>query len=460
MIEMAGLNTIKITRRNEQDAQGVSMLMGRKLYLAGLCIISIFFAGCQPKVYLMPSPAGIVPGGELFNLSQNDKDDNLLYTLFATNRQPIDSSTKSDYYSIFPSDTLRMGFVVHRVGAEGMSWEEIYNESLQSERSRDILITREYAREIVEYDIKDDLSTLSSQAYGFFEQINELLDKNIDKDILIYVHGANSSYYRATAQGAQFYHFTGHNSVVISFSWPSAENILKYKVDVMHAKKTVPAFARLIELLATHTEAKHINILAYSAGAQVTAPGLVYLREAHPDMTTAELKKKFRIREVYFASPDAEFKSFAQRYVKFKDIVGRTTINMNLNDRVLEFSAFQNGFSRLGRPDLSEVSPEDLQILIDASNTPQLDLLDVAGSTSLDIGHAHDSWYNHPWVSTDVLMLLLFNADPLARGLEQHRYEDGSTGYLFPEGYDRKIRELIAGNKKGLLEKLKAEGRD
>ena len=154
-----------------------------------------------------------------------------------------------------------------------MSWDEIYNESLQAKRSQDILITREYAREVVEYNIDDDLNTVSSQADGFFEQIDELLDENIDKDILLYVHGANSSYYRATAQGAQFYHFTGHNSVVITFSWPSAENILKYKVDVMHAKQTVPAFARLIELLATHTKAKHINILAYSAGDQVTAPG-------------------------------------------------------------------------------------------------------------------------------------------------------------------------------------------
>lgn len=436
------------------------MLMGRKVYLAGLFIISMFFAGCQPKVYLMPSPAGIVPGGEFFNLSANNKDDNLLYTLYATNRQPIESSNESDHYSIFPSETLRMGFVVHRVGEGSMSWDEIYNESLQAKRSKDILITREYAREVVEYNIEDDLSTLSSQADGFFEQIDELLDENIDKDILLYVHGANSSYYRATAQGAQFYHFTGHNSVVITFSWPSAENILKYKVDVMHAKQTVPAFARLIELLATHTKAKHINILAYSAGAQVTAPGLVYLREAYPDMTTDELKKKFRIGEVYFASPDAEFKSFSQRYVKFKDIVGRTTINMNLNDRVLEFSAFENGFSRLGRPDLTEVSPEDLQILIDASNTPQLDLLDVAGSAALNIGHAHDSWYNHPWVSTDVLMLLLFNADPLERGLEEKRYNDRSTAYIFPSDYQSRIRKINAEHKEELREKLLAEGRD
>ncbi len=49
------------------------------------------------------------------------------------------------------------------------------------------------------------------------------------------------------------------------FSWPSAEDIFKYKTDVLHAQKTVPAFARLLELLATHTTARNINILSYSA---------------------------------------------------------------------------------------------------------------------------------------------------------------------------------------------------
>ena len=436
------------------------MITTRKLYLAAIFIISIFFAGCQPKVYLMPSPAGIVPGGELFNLSEDTRDENLLYTYYATNRQPIDSSNKTDGYSIFPSETLKMGYVVHRVGEEEMSWDEIYEESLKVERSRDLLLTREYVREVLSYNIEDDLTKTSSQADGFFKQLNEVLETTIDKDILVYVHGANCNFYRATAQGAQFFHFTGHNSIVITFSWPSAENILKYKTDVLHAKKTIPAFAQLIDLLATHTKAKRINILAYSAGAQVTAPGLAYLRDAYPDMTAADLKGKLRIGEVYFAAPDAEFKTFAERYMKFRDIVGRTTLNINENDRVLRLSAFQNGLSRLGRPDVSEVSKNDLQVLIDASNTPQLDLLDVGGSEALQIGKAHDSWYNHPWVSTDVLMLLLFNAGPLERGLEEKRYSDRSTAYIFPSDYQSRIRTISAERKEELREKLLAEGRD
>jgi esterase/lipase superfamily enzyme len=426
----------------------------------GLLTIFLILTGCQPKVYLMPPPIGIQSDGILFDLTEGSTDENLLYTLYATNRQPVETNNKSDHYTIFPSDVLKLGFVVHRVGEGEMSWDEIYKESLEAKRSKELLLIREYAREVVTYDIKDDLMKTSAQADGFFLEINELLDKSIDKDILIYAHGANSNFYRATAQGAQLHHFTGHNSVVLSFSWPSAENLLKYKTDVLHAKQTVPAFARLLELLANHTKAKHINILAYSAGAQVVTPALALFEDIYPGLSKEDLKHKLRIGEVYFASPDTAFKPFAQRYLKFKDIVERTTVNINQNDSVLRFSAFENGMSRLGKPDLSEVTHKELNILIEASKTPEFDLLDVSGSEVLDIGGAHDSWYNNSWVSSDVLMLLLFNASPLDRGLVEHWYEDGSRAYRFPSDYDTRLHDLVTGQRKELLEKLKSEGRD
>lgn len=116
----------------------------------------------------MPSPVAIKPEGDLFNLSEGTKDDNLLYTFYATNRLPLESTNRSDHYSIFPSDTIKMGYVVHRVGGENMSWEEIYEQSLKKKRDRDLLITREYVREVLSYNIEDDLTKTSSEADGFF----------------------------------------------------------------------------------------------------------------------------------------------------------------------------------------------------------------------------------------------------------------------------------------------------
>lgn len=400
-----------------------------------LLVFLLFLTGCQPKVYLMPPPASLKPGSQFFDLSEDSLDDNLLYTFYVTNRSPFADPNPGMRYSIFPSQNLRFGYVAHTVGEEGSTWEDIYQQSLQADREEDLLIKRAWLREMAVFDQKDNMKEKTDKGDGFFDQLNQTLDKSFSKDLLVYVHGANCNFYRGTAQGAQFYHFLGHNSVVLSFSWPSAENILKYSLDVAHAKKSIPSFANLIEILADRSKARKINIIAYSAGAQIVAPGLASLRDLHPDESAEDLKKRLRIGEVYFAGPDAEFKPFAGQYLKFKDIVDRTSINMNYNDSVLGLSEWQNGKSRLGRPNPEELSEEERQVYIDATFASTLDVLNVGDSSSLDLGGDHDSWYSHPWVSNDLLLLLMTNASPEGRGLLEYSPESGGRGYYFPDDY-------------------------
>ncbi len=424
---------------------------------AGVLFLIILLTGCQPKVYLMPPPISLKPDTDFFNLSEDNKEDNLLYTLYATNRFPYDKDSGSTGYTIFPSNTLELGLVVHSVGEPGTSWEELYQQSLETERDEKLLIHQEYATPMANYNLKDGLRATTEKADGYFDEINHVLTTTLDKDILVYVHGANSTFYRATAQGAQYHHFTGHNTVVLTFSWPSAENLLKYKTDVLHAKKTIPAFARLLEILAKHTDARNINILAYSAGAQVVAPGLAYIRDTYPEMSDEDLRKKFRIGEVYFAAPDAEFKTFIARYLKFKDFVYRTSINFNTNDTVLRISALQNGVSRLGRPDVSELSEEERSALLEAMSNSKIDFLNMSESYSLELGRSHNSWYSHPWVSSDLLLLLLCSADPEERGLEKYVTEGQDIGYIFPPDYDTAIREILEENAEFFLNKMKSK---
>ena len=414
-----------------------------RYFVIFLLAVAPFLLGCQPKVYLMPAPIGIEPHSLVFQQSENNIDSNLLYSLYATNRLTQENPLKTNNYTIFPSDSLRLGYVVHSVGEKNMNWNELQKISLAQERNNDLLIKQIWTREMAQYNIKENMQQVHEQADGFYKVINETLDRMPHKDLLVYVHGANSNFYRATAQGAQLFHFTGHNSIILTFSWPSAENILKYKTDVLHAKQTVLAFSRLLQVLAENTHAQNINIVAYSAGAQVVAPGLAKLHNLFPELNTDELKKKFRIDEVYFAAPDTDFAPFIDRYMKFRDIVGRTTININQNDSVLRFAAIQNGISRLGRPDPSELTLEEGKILLEAMETDMLDVLDVGASEALKLGGAHNSWYNHPWVSNDLLLLLLYKVSPKERGLVEYRLGNGATGYYFPKNYDEIIKNIL-----------------
>jgi len=429
------------------------MVLNAIIKLLPIFLVGLSLAGCQPTVYLMPPPVALEKNSVFFELTEGSIDENLLYTLYATNRQPFETQSQNRKYTFFPSEKLRLGYVVHSIGEGRYPWEEVFLQSVKAEREKKLPLKLVWTREQAVYDTTAEMIEISHGGEGFYEKINEIVDKAFDKDIIVYVHGANSSFYRGTAQGAQFFHYTGHNVLVLTFSWPSTGSLLNYNTDVANAGKTVPAFAKLIQLLAQKTKAQRINIIGYSAGAQIVAPGLAYLRDMYPDMTDKELKAQLRIGEVYFAAPDTPTKAFVGQYTKFRDIVDRTTLNINTNDSVLFLAAFNNGVSSLGKPDTTELSEAEQQIIIDATKTDSLDVLDISGSEALNVGSSHSSWYTHPWVSNDLLLLFLFKAEPEERGLTRYSHESGFIGYHFPEGYDDAIRSLIRENRQKMLDR-------
>jgi hypothetical protein len=124
-------------------------------------VFSFFLAGCQPKVYLMPPPVGISPDARIFDFSKENEDENLLYTLYGTNRIPVDATQRDTKYTIFPSNTLRLGFVVDRIGEERMSWEEVVDLSLQKDRDEDLLVEMVHSREMSSYHLTADLNQYS-----------------------------------------------------------------------------------------------------------------------------------------------------------------------------------------------------------------------------------------------------------------------------------------------------------
>ena len=84
---------------------------------------------------------------------------------------------------------------------------------------------------------------LTPEARVWFAQINAVLERSRDKDIVVYVHGANTTVERAAGQAAQLHHFTGRNSIVVLFVWPTAENFLRYSRDMVTAFGAAPHLA-------------------------------------------------------------------------------------------------------------------------------------------------------------------------------------------------------------------------
>ena len=414
------------------------------LYLI-IGILTVAAVGCHKTVFLMPTPA-IMATRELnpFSINHNLEESNRVEVIYATNRTPMGDGD-SRTYTIFPGNELRLGIAHFTIGSKETDWRQIFKWSTSEENRDRPALHLEYLQELAVIPLDDESSMIPKEIESLAASINDVLAHSVDKDIMVYVHGANSSVYRATAQAAQYRHFTGRNSVVLAFLWPSAENLLFYGTDVRHAQKSAPAFMRLITLLNEYATAKNINILAYSAGSQIVSPGLAILGREKK----GERRRKLRLGEVYFAGADIGIDSFVEHLQTYLDIPRSVTLTINLKDTVLAMAEWHHGVSRAGRPKAKDLRPEAAQWGRNASVHSGLDIIGVDEKTVIGLSSgAHDFWYGHPWISSDVLIQFLFHADPLKRGLVENYNEHGLRYWTFPPDYpDRNIGTILEAKK-------------
>jgi esterase/lipase superfamily enzyme len=420
-------------------------------------LVILILSGCQSGVYLMPTPVAIQSGKhDPFTNTPEREKESLIAVAYATNRLPSD--TDSHYARQF-DENLRMGIVRVQIGDGDQSWEEIRQLSIHGLDKKDSLLTISEVNQIGELDSTDSLETLPPALQMMFNRLNEVIDQSPVKEITIYVHGANNRFYRTAAQAAQYRHFTGRQAMVTMFSWPSAENILRYGTDVSNIMDTVPTFARYIKLIAKHTTAKRINILCYSVGATLTTKTLAMLSSDTSQPDREAYRKSLRLGSIYFAAPDTDFDDFIEEYRQYQDIVDRVTVTINHDDSVLGVSrrmfharggAKQNSQqilsskSRLGKPDIKDLTQEQAKWIIGQTREPNFDVLEVDYNAIPGLSKgSHDYWYQNPWASTDALLSLNFHTSPGERGLISRESENFPRIWYFPEDYDVQVDEAL-----------------
>jgi len=407
-------------------------------------LAAMALAGCASPVRLMPTPVTFRTGEvDPFETAGTTAHGTDVPVLYVTNRGAIVEAPEP-IHTILPSERLRMGVAHVRIGDDTLDWETLHRLSTSDDPDE---------RPIVKLVRLEPLASLgptdapanSADAQAFFAFVNKALAATGNDELVIYVHGSNTGMPRATAQAAQLRHFTGRRVVVLAFVWPSAGSILRYLTDVGNAKASVEPFARVIELLTEHTNVSGIDVIAYSAGAQVVSPGLALLgRSARPGETRQQLRERLRLKHIYFAAADVGTRQFVDELTQYVDLVERVTNAANLNDSALRFAALVHRASRIGRLDPTELDAEQSSFLLEASQSLGFDLLKVDPDAipKLPPG-SHAFWYEDPWVSSDLLGLLLLNADPQRRGLTAQTSVRGSRYWTFPPDFEDRVTTLF-----------------
>lgn len=417
---------------------------GSPFLLSGF-LISLFLAGCAgpPVVPLMPTPMLYteLETGPLEHIP-SDQHWNLRKVYYATTRAR-DPDLQRVRYTNGESDEVSVGLALVRFGERSLSWDELKAASRSADRDDPVLLSLSGIVEAGSFapEKLGDSGDVEGPAAWLLSDLNASIATARDRDVLIYVHGAKVNFYNACAYVAQLDHFMGRDMTSIAFSWPSRQNILAYGMgdDVERLYRSTPALVSVIELLATHSEARRIHLVAWSAGGRLVTDAMKELRRRAGDVPEEELRNRYRLGTVYLAAADVPGEAFVEAIPDMAALARRIVVTASSNDGALrKAKLLMGGEHRIGTV-VTEISEERAALL---KSIPNLEVVDVSRGSMVrgfDItGHRY--WFDHPWASSDLILAVRSDLPPDQRGLEAGGFP---VLWIIPEDYPDEVRESM-----------------
>lgn len=221
-------------------------------------------------------------------------------------------------------------------------------------------------------------------------------DSDTSDDILLYVHGFNTSMEKAARRAGQLTFDLEWEGPSVFFSWPSKGRAVAYVVDRSTAERSELPLAEVLGDLASE-EADRIVIIAHSLGTQVLTQAMLHLHNTRPELSA-------KIDTVVLAAPDIDARLFSQQVLPmFQDLRDSTevTVYASSEDTALKASREVNGVRRLGDSE-GGLQPMD-----------PLKLIDATGAESDFFGHTYIG--DNVQIVDDVARMILLGEGPEVR---------------------------------------------
>jgi esterase/lipase superfamily enzyme len=383
-------------------------------------------AGFQP--HMIPTPAVFRDARlDLPARLPNELRSTQVPVFYATTRAPM-APGEPGHYSDSPGEGVMLGKASVRLGPPGWQWEDL----VASDRGDTFTHARpaevERIEEMGRWSTEEGTSAAEK---AFIGGINVQLAKTRNPELVLYVHGYRVYFDEVTTMMGSWAHYLGHNALV-TFQWPTGQNFWNYITDCPRAEQYVPDIERLVALLSK-TRAESVNIIAYSCGSPLLGQALAKLRARHPQEDRAQLAKRYRLGNVIFAASDVDLKTFALEHVPpIMELARQTIVYMSRNDAALGFSSIIAGASRLGKPDINDLSMKDVERIASDPRFQAVDVTEVRGAHEMGGMRGHGYWFANDWISTDVALSLRHSIPPAQRCLIPAARR---TIWKFPEDY-------------------------
>jgi esterase/lipase superfamily enzyme len=398
-----------------------------------LIVFIIYLSGCATnkpyEIELMPAPdvyeKGLI---DPFNDRNPLKEIPYEGILYATDRRPSDA--EHHFYLNKRGHLTRLGSARIEMGPQGISWEEARRMSLLKNR------TDNYPLKVVgveELGVLDRSITVltdpamvppdprqPAERYAAF--INAKLNSSRRKDIFIYVHGYKVVFENPLLVATELWHFLGYDGVFIAYAWPSTPSRWAYFADIETGELTAHNLRIFLKYLAEETEAERIHIIGYSAGTRVVLNTLLQLAMLHAGQGKPGIQNKLRIGHVVLIGSDFDRQLFFEGYVV---------------DGLLKVPETLSVYVSKSDPQDRKFSPVVVDFLRQAQNLQVINVTEAEGAAT---GNGHAYFRKSPWVSSDILVSLLYNMKPAERGLEK---DAELPIWTFPSDYIQKLRVVL-----------------
>jgi len=395
--------------------------------------------GCATEQYHLMATPLIYRDERLDLVSQSPRElrSTTATVFYATRRAPVAAGEPGHYGDEPNDDGVRLGVAQVELGEPGWTFDQLVASDMTStvENPRPGRVER-----VEEIGTVRPHEPISEAEREFVARIDAYLAKIRNPQVVLYVHGYRVTFDEVAVMMGSLSSYLGYGATV-AFQWPTGQHWWSY-VDCGRAEKYVPDIERLIELLG-RTKAEFINVFAYSCGSPLLAAALARLRERHPGEGRMELARRYRIGSVVFAASDVDLKTFAREYVPpIMDLARQAIVYMSRRDAALGFSSLVAGASRIGRPNIADLTPDEIERLAVDPRLQGIDVTDVRGAHEMSGMRGHGYWYSNEWIANDALLSLRYPISPDKRCLVP--IAPGKRTWRMPDEYaDCIVRSFI-----------------
>jgi esterase/lipase superfamily enzyme len=176
----------------------------------------------------------------------------------------------------------------------------------------------------------------------------------VNRDVLVFVHGFNTSFEEARQRAAQIVADSHFGGVAVLFTWPTKQELFGYVSDKDSAMASRDALQGLLKDVGATPGVGKIHVLAHSMG------GWLAMEALRQESIAGDRDLSGHLGEVMLASPDIDMDVFAAQMSHLRP--AKVTVLASANDRALSLSsAIAQSRQRVGAINPSD--PADRQKL-------------------------------------------------------------------------------------------------